>query len=312
VNLKLNNISVKAGSFYLKDVSLEIATGSYHALIGPSGAGKSLLLSTIAGFMPISSGEIIFDNKFINKLRPEQRDISILFQELALFPNMNVLDNVAFPMKMKKIGKVERNKKVQEYLEICEIAHISKRSIQKLSGGEKQRVALARCLAKETNILLLDEPLAAIDSSLKKTFIPLLQRISDSGKTILHVSHYIKEIESLAQKVSIIKGGRIEETISTRNLFVGQSEFLKDFTNSSFKSRENTLNTFKLAFAKPDTESDYIQGTLIGLKYRNNEIILEILADIIIRISIKEDAYLKHNIKLNQEVYLVYDDDDEN
>lgn len=207
--LKLQNISVRLGDFNLENISFEIEKGEYHVLLGPSGSGKTVLLSTIAGFNKLSSGKIILDDVDISGFLPDKRNLSLLFQDLALFPHLNVYENLVFPLKMKKLGKQEIETRVDKYLGFTEISHLKNRNIDKLSGGEKQRVALARMLVSEMGLLLLDEPFAAIDTQLKLSLKKLLKKISSLGVTIIHVTHDLEEAISLADSISVIENGKI-------------------------------------------------------------------------------------------------------
>jgi ABC-type Fe3+/spermidine/putrescine transport system ATPase subunit len=210
--LKLENISVELGDFSLKDISLELPSGEYHVLLGPSGSGKTVLLNTIAGFNIIGSGKILLDNTDLTKLPANKRNISLLFQDLALFPHLSVFENVAFSLKGKKLDKKTIEERVDKYLAFTEISDLKYRKIDKLSGGEKQRLAIARILVTETKVLMLDEPFSAIDTQLKISLKKLLKKISNIGVSIIHVTHNYEEALNLADKISVIENGRIIQT----------------------------------------------------------------------------------------------------
>ena len=231
--LELKNISHKLDDFELKDINLSIDKGEYHVLLGPSGAGKSVLLNLIAGFYTNHIGTILLDSIDITNFSPQKRNVSILFQDLALFPHLNVYDNIAFPLKIKKISNTILNDEVEKYLEITEISNLKYRRIQDLSGGEKQRVAIARCLVSGADLLLLDEPLTAVDTQLRYSLRQLLKSIHRLGKTIVHVTHDLKETKDLADKISVINKGQIVESGTYADIFNHpKSVFTADFNNS--------------------------------------------------------------------------------
>lgn len=207
--LSLQNVSVKAGRFLLKDISLHIESNTYHAIIGPSGSGKTLLLNTISGFTKVAAGRILLHQTEIHTLRPEKRNIAYLFQDLALFPHMDVFNNIAFPLKIKNTNREEIRKRVEEYMEFTKISHLKTRDIVNLSGGEKQRVALCRILVTGYPLILLDEPFSAIDTQLQPELLKLLRNISLLQKTIIHVTHNYNEIASLAKTATVLDNGSV-------------------------------------------------------------------------------------------------------
>jgi ABC-type sugar transport system ATPase subunit len=236
--LEIRNIFVKAGEFMLCDISLKISEGEYHALIGPSGSGKTLLLNTIAGFQKTIKGSILYNNNEIQHLSPEKRNISYLFQDLALFPHLNVYNNIAFPLKIRGVNKVDIDKTVKEYLDFTHITHLINRSISNLSGGEKQRVALARILVTGSPFIMLDEPFSAIDTQLQPELIILLSRISLLGKAIIHVTHNFNEIEGLAKNVTVMDKGAIIQSGRLENLVSNPvNTFVAGFSNPRIKPK---------------------------------------------------------------------------
>lgn len=233
--LELKNINHKLDDFELKNINLSIPKGEYHVLLGPSGAGKSVLLNLIAGFYLNYKGKIFLNSVDITNFSPQKRNVSILFQDLALFPHLNVYNNIAFPLKMRKFSKTKIDAQVQKYINIAEISNLTNRKIQDLSGGEKQRVAIARCLVSGADILLLDEPLTAVDTQLRNSLKDLLRSIHKLGKTIIHVTHDLNETKSLADKISVIHKGRIIETGSYNQVFNNP----KNFFTAEFNNAKN-------------------------------------------------------------------------
>jgi len=238
--LHIENISVQLHSFALNTINLDIQSGEYHVLAGPSGSGKTLLLNTISGFYKSNSGKIFLNNTDITHIPPNKRHIAYLFQDLALFPHMTVTENIAFPLQMSKVSKQNRTQRINELLDFFNITKIKDRYPSYLSGGEKQRVALARCLSTNQKLLLLDEPFSAIDAQLWQSFIALLKKISDTGITILHVTHNYKEAHALAHKLSIIVDGKIAETGLFEDIIKNSNN---DFVNAfAGKSQQEYIN----------------------------------------------------------------------
>src|SRR5574344_331862 len=188
--LKVDNISYSVGNFSLKNFSLELHKGEYCGLMGGSGSGKSILLELICGLREVESGDIICNGS-----------IGILFQDYALFPSMSVFDNIAYPLRCKREEKNEIKSKVDTIAQDFSISPLLKRYPDSLSGGEKQRVALARTLIIRPDLLLLDEPLSALDASLRAESLKMLKELSALGFTILHVSHDIQELSVNADRI---------------------------------------------------------------------------------------------------------------
>lgn len=270
--LKLDQISVCFPDFCLDKVSLSIDKGEYHVFLGPSGAGKTLILNCIAGFQKPDTGKIIFRNRDITNIAPHKRNISFLFQDLALFPHLNVMKNVEYPLKIRGINKKERNISVDKYLEFTEISHLKNRSIDNLSGGEKQRLAIARNLITGSDIFLMDEPFSAIDSQLRISLKKLLKKISNSGITIIHVTHNFEEAINMAEKISVIENGKILESGSTESILnAPKNKFTAIFTgNKNYfacskmicNSSRNYAVIKKLRYGEPAADKLYTLNNL--------------------------------------------------
>lgn len=204
------------------------------SIIGPTGSGKSCILRSIAGVYKISKGEIILNNRPIHYLPPEDRNIGLVFQEHTLFPNFNVYDNIAFGLKARKIPKKEIAEKVHEYAELFKITHLLMRSIKRLSGGEKQRIALARALAIEPTILLLDEPFSALDRLIHERLIMEFKNIFKMKKMmVVHVTHDQDEASVLADRIAVIKDGKIIQMDRVDEIFRRPNcRFVADFVNT--------------------------------------------------------------------------------
>jgi molybdate/tungstate transport system ATP-binding protein len=207
--LTLKNISKKLGAFQLKDISISIPGGTYYVLLGRSGSGKTQLLELIAGLNKPDSGEIWLDNENITAKKIQERNIGLVFQDYAVFPNMTVFGNIAYSLTAGRLRKSEVRKRVLKIASELNITHLLDRDTRHLSGGELQRVALARTLIKSPKLLLLDEPMASIDASLRDDIKRLFRRLNRNGLTIIHVTHDFREAVSLASRVGVIHSGRM-------------------------------------------------------------------------------------------------------
>ncbi len=209
MSLKLNAISAEIGDFQLKSINLTINPGEYHVILGPSGAGKSLLLELIAGVYPVENGKIELNGRDITFMPVQQRRIGLLFQDNTLFPHLSVYENIAFPLRIRKVGKEVIAPTVQNLADDLNVSKLLGRSVESLSGGEIQRVALARTLAADPEILLLDEPLSAVDVDLRRSMLTLLRQINSRGISIIHVTHDVNEALAVAKTVSVMHQGSI-------------------------------------------------------------------------------------------------------
>ena len=212
-------------------IDLRIASGSYCCLLGPSGCGKSTTLRMIAGHESVSSGDILLDNRNITDLPAAARGTAMMFQSFALFPHLSALDNVAFSLKMKGVRKVERHKQARDLLERVAMGHLAERKPAELSGGQQQRVALARALITEPRVLLLDEPLSALDPFLRIQMRAELRRWQKQlGLTFIHVTHSQEEAMALADTMVVMNHGLIEQVGSPHEVYNHPaSEFVARF-----------------------------------------------------------------------------------
>jgi ABC-type Fe3+/spermidine/putrescine transport system ATPase subunit len=229
--LEIKDISIRFDDFSLEDVSLSVAPGDYLALLGVSGAGKTLLLEVLAGLVKPAKGQISWNGRDITLARIQQRPVGLVYQDLSLFPHLNVHSNIAYALKVRKLPAAEIGPKVEALAGETGVIHLLGRFPGTLSGGEAQRVALARTLAAEPAILLLDEPLANLDVKLKSELRGLLRQINRSGKTIIHVTHDFMEAATLANKVAVIENGRLAQFGTPEDVFRHpKSEFVARFS----------------------------------------------------------------------------------
>ncbi|MBS3759103.1 MAG: ATP-binding cassette domain-containing protein [Desulfobacterales bacterium] len=207
--LRIENLQIQAGEFQLCDISFSISTGDYCIMAGETGAGKTFLLESIIGVHRCLNGRIYLDEKDITCMLPEYRGIGIVYQDHALFPHLNVFNNIAFGLK-KQFPKKKRQEKVHAVAEALKIDHILKRPIDNLSGGEKQRVAIARAIVVRPRLLLMDEPFSALDPLTRQKMRRLLRRVIRQHRmTVLHISHDPADMWLLANKVAYMHEGRL-------------------------------------------------------------------------------------------------------
>ncbi|MBN1194891.1 MAG: ABC transporter ATP-binding protein [Methanomicrobiaceae archaeon] len=218
--IEFNNVCLQLGDFHLHDVCLKVGKGEYYFILGPSGAGKTVILEAIAGLHASDSGTVRIRGKDAGAMSPEKRNVALVYQDYSLFPHMTVYDNIAFGLRMKKLPPGEIARRVHELLASFGIEGLKDRHPLTMSGGEQQRVAIARALAVEPDILLLDEPLAALDPITKETFIGELRDLHRKhGLTIVQVTHSRGEALQLATRVGVIIEGSLVAEGETATVF---------------------------------------------------------------------------------------------
>ena len=229
--IKIENLHIQLGGFDLHDINLHIEENDFFMLMGPSGAGKTILLEAIAGLVPVKSGRIKVADQDITQLPPEKRGISIVYQDYALFPHLTVANNIRYGLRFQKIEKSEGDQRLDQLLKLLNLQHLANRSPETLSGGEQQRVAMARALIVNPRVLLLDEPLSALDPRLREEFRLVLKRLQQqSTATILMVTHDFAEALALGHRGAIVNAGQIEQSGSMEELFQRpQSTMVADF-----------------------------------------------------------------------------------
>ena len=215
----------------LNQVSLRVEEGEIMCLLGPSGCGKTTLLRAIAGLEPIDQGKVLWDGEDITTQEVKERGFGLMFQDFALFPHMNVAGNVAFGLEMQNLSKDEKDKRVAEVLELVGLVGFDKRSVDELSGGEQQRVALARSLAPKPKLLMLDEPLGSLDAALRERLvIELREIIKAAGITAVYVTHDQHEAFMVADRIAVMNAGQIEQIGSPDRLYLRpKTQFVAEF-----------------------------------------------------------------------------------
>jgi len=234
--IELRGVTKRYGdAVALDNVSLSIMPGEFFCLLGPSGCGKTTTLNIIGGFIPLSSGDLLIEGQVVNDLPPHRRNVNTVFQSYALFPHMTVADNVAFGLQMAGLRGPAVDARVREYLDLVGLGPLARRMPGQLSGGQQQRVALARALVKEPAVLLLDEPLGALDLKLRKQMQVELARIHRQVRTtFVFVTHDQEEALSMATTVAVMSGGRIAQLGVPRDLYYRPvSRFVADFIGES-------------------------------------------------------------------------------
>ncbi len=336
--LRISNLNKSFKGFSLKNISLEIDKGDYFVILGKSGTGKSLLLELLAGIIPSDSGTIELNNEDITHKKVQKRKLGLVFQDFALFPHLNVCENIAYALKSNGHSKPDLEKEVKKYAQLTGVDHLQNRYPTKLSGGEQQRVALARTLASKPHCLLLDEPLASMDVQLKDELRDLLHKINESGITIVHVTHDYEEAMALANKVAIMHDGEIIQKGFIKEVFQNpQNEFVAWFTGMKnffsaklISTNEALINNdivIKVQAAKESVnvrvlvESKHIilskdkiessaannfRGTITRMQTKPNG--YEVLVDIGITLSvvITSESKEKYGFDVNQEVWLFF------
>ena len=296
----------------VKGISLKIEAKEYCCLLGPSGCGKTSLLRMIAGHEEISGGDILLGNKRLNDLTPANRGTSMMFQNYALFPHLSVLDNVAFALKIKGVSKSERYDKASKFIELVRMQGYDARLPDQLSGGQKQRVALARALITKPKILLLDEPLSALDPALRIDMRAELKQMQrDLGITFIHVTHSQDEALALATVGVVMNEGQIEQFASPINLFnkpvnvfvadfVGGHNIL-EFDDYTYSLRTDRLTISELEKGQKKSKSTY---TVKDIEFLGNSVNITVsnLEQFTLKANLPDRDFYKNELKIGQNV----------
>src|SRR6202041_1582333 len=219
--LEIRSLRKRFGSLeILKGIDISLEQGGFLVLVGPSGCGKSTLLNTIAGLESISSGEILIGGQVVNDLHPSKRDIAMVFQSYALYPNMSVAENIAFGMEMRGVPKPDREKAVAAVAKTLQIEHLLSRRPSQLSGGQRQRVAMGRALVRHPRVFLFDEPLSNLDAKLRVQMRVELKKLHERlGTTAIYVTHDQVEAMTLGDRVVVMRDGRVQQVGDPMELY---------------------------------------------------------------------------------------------
>ena len=317
--IEIKNVSKTYGdNTVLNNLSLNIRKNEFLTLLGPSGCGKTTTLKILAGFENSDIGKVLFNDEDISALPPYKRQLNTVFQKYALFPHMNVYENIAFGLKIKKVSKNEIDKKVSEMLKLVALEGFEKRSIDSLSGGQQQRVAIARALVNEPKVLLLDEPLGALDLKLRKEMQSELKRIQQRlGITFIFVTHDQEEALTMSDTIVVMNKGIIQQMGSPEDIynepanafvtdFIGESnivdgimlEDLKvEFCNHVFTCVDKGFNSNEVVdvVIRPEDieiispEKGMITGKVNSVKFKGVHYEIEVIEN--------EHKWIVHNIK---------------
>ncbi|NCQ24308.1 MAG: polyamine ABC transporter ATP-binding protein [Rhodobacteraceae bacterium CG17_big_fil_post_rev_8_21_14_2_50_63_15] len=234
--ITLRNITKTYGEIHaLDDVSLDVRSGEFLTLLGPSGSGKTTLLMVLAGFTRPDRGSLKFGEHEVIRKPPHLRDVGMTFQNYALFPHMNVAGNVGYPLKLRGVSRAERAERVERALETVQLAGFGARGVDQLSGGQKQRVALARSIVFEPRILLMDEPLSALDKKLRDRMQIELRHLHEQlGMTTVYVTHDQREALTMSDRIAVVNNGRIMQLATPQELYEQPAnKFVADFIGDS-------------------------------------------------------------------------------
>lgn len=250
--LEIKNLCTQLGTFQLNHISFQVEKGDYLTILGLSGAGKTVLLELLAGLVKPTSGSIHYLGEDLTRSSIQSRPFGLVYQDMALFPHLTVHQNIMYPMKARRVPVSRAKTRIHELASLTQTDHLLKRYPGTLSGGEAQRVALARILAADPEVLLLDEPLASLDVKLKQQLRELLKKINQSGKTIIHVTHDFMEAATLSKKIAIIENGTLiqwgvpdEVFRNPVSEFVARFSGIKNIFPCQFHSHEQHNGIYK-------------------------------------------------------------------
>ncbi|WP_428243630.1 ABC transporter ATP-binding protein [Gynuella sp.] len=280
----------------VKDIDLRIPAGSYCCLLGPSGCGKSTTLRMIAGHEDVTDGDILLNNRNVTDLPPRQRGTAMMFQNYALFPHMSCVDNVAYGLKVSGVSKAERHASAMDMLSLVNMTDHAKKLPSQLSGGQQQRVALARALICKPDVVLLDEPLSALDPFLRIQMRKELKQLQKTlGLTFIHVTHSQEEAFALADMAVVMDNGLIQQQGHPKAIFEKpNSAFVADFIGGhnvlspgvldnadiqqpfSVRADQITISAFQ---SRPDEDAYYTYGKIIDIEFQAQFYFIEILLD---------------------------------
>jgi putative spermidine/putrescine transport system ATP-binding protein len=274
----LNGVSRMYGDFTALDcLDFRVEDGEFLTLLGPSGSGKTTLLNIIAGLTPPSSGRVEIDGRDVTNVHTRHRGLGMVFQNYALMPHMTVFDNVAFPLRTRRIRESEIRTRVSDVLEVVNLRNFAARKPHELSGGQQQRVAIARCLVYKPQLILMDEPLGALDKKLREQLQLEIKRLhSDFGVTIIYVTHDQEEALALSDRIVLMNHGRIEQCGTSNELyFYPRTVFTAQFLGES--------NILEATVTESDSEKLVLRGSVGAIKALPREIAVGTKATVVVR-----------------------------
>jgi spermidine/putrescine transport system ATP-binding protein len=282
--VRVENADKKFGDFHaLKNVSLTIQKGEFFSLLGPSGCGKTTLLRIIAGFEDLSAGAVFLDDTNVIPLPPNQRHVNTVFQNYALFPHLTIFENIAFPLRLKKVPNAEVKERVTRYLQLVHLVGHENKKPNQLSGGQKQRVAIARALINEPSVLLLDEPLSALDAKLRHQLLMDLDLIHDEiGITFIYVTHDQSEALSVSDRIAVMSEGKVLQIGTPYEIyeapadtfvaqFIGETNILQGQI-TSHKGNLYTIDTDGIGPVQVTSDREFAVGSRVRHAIRPEKI----------------------------------------
>jgi putative spermidine/putrescine transport system ATP-binding protein len=317
--LELVHLTKRYGDTVAVDtINQKIPGGTYTCLLGPSGCGKSSTLRMIAGHETTSSGDILLGGKNVTGLPPARRGTAMMFQSYALFPHLSVVDNVAFSLKMKGVDKAARHAKAHELLALVDMTAYGDRLPAQLSGGQQQRVALARALITEPSILLLDEPLSALDPFLRlrmRTELKRLQR--ELGISFIHVTHSQDEALALADHIIVMNGGRIEQDGPPQTVFdAPRTEFVARFIGGhnivGAKSGKLAVRADRIQLSRGKPEALALSAVVRAIEYLGTSVNVAVEAQDTgeLNVTVGDTAFFANPLEIGQSVFLSWKPED--
>lgn len=339
--LKIKNLTADLGEFSLKDINLNVDDSEYFVILGPTGAGKTILLELIAGIYSVDEGCIILNGQDITNKPPKDRPVSMVYQDYMLFPHLTVEENVRFGLESEGYSEGEISKKVNEFVDLLDISDILHRYSRTLSGGERQRATLARSLVMEPEILLLDEPVSALDVPSQEMINSELLKIHrETDIAIMHVTHSREEAIRLGDRIGIMSDGKIVQTGCSREVFrEPNSEFVANFvgTKNVFNGQSKVSNGIakvelergieieavsdkggdvracirpeEIMVSKSPIESsgrNMLEGEIVGLSERESTIRLKIDTGIDLVATITKKTYSEMELEKGEDIYLAF------
>ncbi|MFC7705526.1 ABC transporter ATP-binding protein [Plastorhodobacter daqingensis] len=306
--ISIENVTKSYSGFNaLSDVSLDIGSGEFLTLLGPSGSGKTTLLMVLAGFTRPTDGRVLVGGQDMTRVPPHKRDFGMVFQNYALFPHMNVQGNVAYPLRLRGVSRAETESRVARALDLVQLGHLAHRGVDELSGGQKQRIALARAIVFEPRVLLMDEPLSALDKNLREQMQIEIRALHESlGITTVYVTHDQREALTMSDRIVVIEAGRISQIGAPRDIyerpanafvadFIGESSLLPvQATGTGYRFADSVLKSDaapggqylvvrpeKMEFHQPGMEADHnlFNGHVKQVVYQGETVLAQIVLE---------------------------------
>ncbi len=315
--IKIDNLRLSHGNtLVVNDLTLKIAKGEFIVIVGPSGSGKSTLLDAIAGLHPVDTGTITLANKDVSSLDPSKRNIAMVFQDYALYPNMNVEKNIEFALKIQKMDKQKRQERIKRALTIVKMEKYQQKSVNELSGGEKQRIAIARAIATSPQVFLMDEPLSNLDAKLKVELRHEIKRIhQELQTTTIMVTHDQVDALSMADRIIVLNDGKIMQIATPEqvyhqpeSLFVARffnPEYLNELTAEQYYDLTKIKISAEIVCFKP-TDVKVVEQGISGIivekiLYGDNQIIRVKCTNYVVAVSVENDflAVVGNNIEIS-------------